>query len=498
MKKKSVLILIFLLIIAMSCTKKDVKENLSTTNIEIPSSSQKNKPNIILFVVDDLGTNDAGCYGNTLIKTPGIDALATQGTRFTNAFCTTPSCSASRSVILTGKQNHANGQYGHSHFEFHFSAFKNIKSLPVILDSVGYRTMRVGKFHIAPASVFHFNDYHPKKADYPDEVWKPFSESPKYPFANTRPPEVLAEDMRNFIAQKESPFFLYFNTFEPHAPYNREGSDIINSKDVIVPEHLPDVPSVREELAKYYMSAQRADKALLKLTQILKETEQWENTIILFTSDNGRPFPGAKINLYDPGIKLPFVFRNPHQNKQNIVSDAMVSFTDITPTLLDFAGVDISKYNFHGHSFKSQLNKEKSIGFDTVYASHTFHEIQMYYPMRMIRDRQYKFIWNLESQKPFHLGVGTDAFINLIKNNNLTHIGKRKVKDYLQRPKFELYDLKNDPHEINNLADDSAYDKLVKTYKSKLNTFQNTTDDPWKIYQNYEKLEKLVLNNKYE
>jgi N-sulfoglucosamine sulfohydrolase len=206
---------------------------------------------------------------------------------------------------------------------------------------------------------------------------KPFNESPKYPFANTRAPEVLAEDMRTFITQKESPFFMYFATFEPHAPYYREGSDTINPENIIVPEHLPDVPAIREELAKYYMSTQRADKVLLKLTQILKETGQWENTIILFTSDNGRPFPGAKVNLYEPGIKLPFVFRNPFQSKQNVVTDAMISFTDITPTLLDFAGVDISKYGFHGRSFKSQLDKEKSVGFDTIYASHTFHEIQM-------------------------------------------------------------------------------------------------------------------------
>ncbi len=484
---------LLLFISSISCSK---KEKVSETKTTVTQASKKERPNIILFVVDDLGTNDAGCYGNTVIKTPGIDALASQGTKFTNAFCTTPSCSASRSVILTGKQNHANGQYGHSHFEFHFSAFKDIKSLPVILDSVGYRTMRVGKFHLAPEAVFHFDEYHPKKADYPDQVWKPFSESPKYPFANTRPPEVLAEDMRTYIAQKESPFFMYFATFEPHAPYYREGSDTINPKDISVPDHLPDVPSIRKELAKYYMSTQRTDKALLKLTQILKETGQWDNTIILFTSDNGRPFQGAKVNLYEPGIKLPFVFRNPYQKQQNIVTDAMVSFTDITPTLLDFAGVDISKYNFHGRSFKSQLDKEKSVGFDTIYASHTFHEIQMYYPMRMIRDRQYKFIWNLEHQKPFHLGVETDNFIKLVTENKLTHIGKRKIKDYLQRPKYELYDLVKDPNEINNLAYKPNFEKLVKTYKSKLNTFQNTTDDPWKIYQDFERLERLVFNPK--
>ncbi len=457
------------------------------------TKSVDKRPNILLFVMDDLGTNDAGCYGNNVIKTPGIDALAKEGTMFLNAFCTTPSCSASRSVILSGQHNHANGQYGHSHFEFHFSAFPDVKSLPNILDSIGYRTMRVGKFHLAPESVFHFNDYHPKKSDYPEKVWKPFTESPYYPFANKIAPETLAEDMREFISEKEDPFFLYFSTFEPHDPFYREGSDVIDPSEVIVPSHLPDLPSIREKLAKYYMSVQRADKALVKFIQILKETDQWENTIILFTSDNGRPFVGAKVNLYEPGIRLPFIFRNPFQQQQSVVTDAMISFTDITPTLLDFCGVDNTNYNFHGRSFRSQLENKESVGFDTIFASHTFHEIQMYYPMRMIRDREYKFIWNLEYQKPFHLGVETDNFFNLITENNLSHIGKRSVKNYLQRPQYELYNLINDPNEIENLAYDEEHKTLVDKYRLRIHKFQYDTKDPWAMYQDFEKLNDKFL-----
>ncbi len=466
-------------------------------NVEKKGNAElKTRPNIILYVVDDLGIKDAGCYGNEVINTPGIDALAKEGTMFDYAFCTTPSCSASRSVILTGKYNHANGQYGHSHFEFHFSAFDNVKSLPVILDSVGYRTMRVGKYHVAPEKVFHFQDYHPKKADYPDEVWKAFSETPYYPFASSRPPEVLAEDMREFISNKsDDPFFLYFATLEPHSPYSREGSKEILPEDIIVPDYLPDVPDIREELAKYYMSAERADKGLLQLIKILKETGHWDDTIILFTSDNGAPFPGGKINLYEPGIRLPFVFRNPFQEKQGIKTNAMVNFADITPTLLDFAGVDIAKYKFHGRSFKDQLNVEKSVGFDTVFASHTFHEIQTYYPMRMIRDRNYKFIWNLSYEQSFPMGVETIRFLDLIRRNNLEYIGKRKVKDYLQRPKFELFDLSKDPNEINNLAYDKGYKELVKTYQNRIYKFQKETGDVWGIYQDYEKLEEYVEKN---
>ncbi len=443
----------------------------------ISASNKKtnNRPNIILYVVDDLGTNDAGCYGNPFIKTPGIDALAEAGTRFTHAFCTSPSCSASRSVILTGLHNHANGQYGHSHGKFHFSAFSNIKSLPVMLEDEGYRTMHIGKFHVAPLEVFQFQN----QKENSKEKTKKIS---------------VDERIDQFISDDSgSPFFLYYCTMEPHRPFKRHGSDTIRAEDIVVPNHLPDIPAIRSDLAKYYMSAQRADKGLLNLIEKLKRENKWDNTIILFTSDNGRPFMGAKLNLYEPGIRLPFVLRNPFQKRHGIVSDAMISFTDITPTLLDLAGVDISKLNFHGRSIKSQLNKEKSIGFDTIYASHTFHETTMYYPMRMIRDRRYKLIWNLAYGQPFPLGVSAERFAKLIKDNQLAKFGKRLIKDFLQRPKFELYDLINDPDEVNNLAYNLEYQHLVNFYKSKLYDFQKNTDDLWKVYQDYDELEKYLI-----
>ena len=111
--------------------------------------------NIILFVTDDQSP-DAGCYGNKKIKMPNLDKLASDGTLFKHAFATTASCSASRSVILTGLHNHLNGQFGHQHNYHKFSSFHNIQSLPVLLNRHGYRTARIGKFHVAPEPVYHF------------------------------------------------------------------------------------------------------------------------------------------------------------------------------------------------------------------------------------------------------------------------------------------------------------------------------------------------------
>jgi N-sulfoglucosamine sulfohydrolase len=116
------------------------------------------RPNIVLIVSDDHGTDALGCYGNPVIKTPALDALAKKGTRFTNAYCTAPGCSPSRSVILTGRHNHNNGMYGLEHSFHHFSSFDNVISLPVLLADNSYRTARVGKFHIAPEEVYKWEN----------------------------------------------------------------------------------------------------------------------------------------------------------------------------------------------------------------------------------------------------------------------------------------------------------------------------------------------------
>jgi N-sulfoglucosamine sulfohydrolase len=424
------------------------------------------KSNVVLYVVDDHGTDDAGCYGNPVIKTPGLDALAREGTRFTHAFCTTASCSASRSVILTGLHNHATGQYGHEHRYNHFVSFPNIKSLPVLIDRAGYRTASAGKYHVAPEPVYHFQQY-----------------------IKGSTPAQMAEDCKAFItADDQRPFFLYFCTTEPHRPFRREGSDTFNPKDVIVPPYLPNIPQCRDELAKYYGSVQRADKGLVRLIEILKETGHWDNTLVIYISDNGIAFPGAKTTLYEPGMRLPCVVRNPHAKKKGVVTNAMVTWADITPTILDSAGALPKKPNFHGRSFLRVLQEKNPKGWDEIYASHTFHEITMYYPMRVVRTRRYKLIWNIAHKLdyPFASDLWASATWQAVLKRGDKLYGKRNIEAYIHRPKFELYDLENDPHEINNLADDPKHAKVLEELKGKLKAFQRRTKDPWILKWKYE------------
>jgi len=475
------------------------------------------KRNVVMIVADDHG-RDAGCYGNMDARTPNLDKLAADGTRFENAFCTTASCSASRSVILSGLHNHLNGQYGHQHHFHHFSSFPSVKSLPVILAGSGYRTAQIGKFHVAPEEIYRFQTYLTGNQ------------------GGARNAVSMAEKCRSVIAAKdERPFFLYFATTDPHRgggtvednPHKPdrfgngpkyEGVTEVTYDPVklAVPSFLPDTPACRAELAQYYQSVSRVDQGVGRLIEILKESGEYDNTLILYLSDNGMAFPGSKTTLYEPGMRLPLIVRSPDQKIRGKATDALVSWVDLAPTVLSFAGIkevagppavgqpgpetmsrlalkakNVAKgrpYEFHGRSFLDTLDTSKATGRDEVYASHTFHEITMYYPMRVIRTSQYKLTLNLAHQLPFPFASDLEASATWksISKAPDARYGKRLVKDFIQRPRYELYDLTADPDEVKNLADDAKHASTLKELQEKLRTFQERTGDPWVVKYKYE------------
>ena len=440
-----------------------------------------NRPNVILFVADDHGADALGCYGNKVIETPNLDRLAREGVRFTNAYCTSASCAASRSVILSGKFGHATGSYGHVHDYHHFSTYDNVKSLPVLMSASGYYTARIGKYHLAPEKVYHF-----------DEVLE----------ADPRSTVEMAEACEE-VLNSEQPFFLYFCTDDPHrgAPFKSEPWYLPNNfgnkpegypgvetkqyapEDVIVPPFLPDTKEGGEELAQYYQSVSRIDQGFGKLMQLLKESGKEKNTIVLYISDNGIAFPGAKTTVYEPGIKLPCIVKDPIQKTSGTVNNAFISWVDLTPTILDYAGIDAKQETFHGKSFKSILKDENPNGWDEIYASHIFHEITMYYPMRVVRHQNYKLIWNMawRLDYPFASDLWASSTWQSIHRNGIEQYGARKVDDYLFRPEFELFNLAVDPYESLNLANDNEYEEVLTQMKARMKAFQLQTKDPWMI-----------------
>jgi N-sulfoglucosamine sulfohydrolase len=445
--------------------------------------------NVVLFVADDHG-RDMGCYGNPVIRTPNLDQLAAEGTRFEYAFCTTASCSASRSVILTGLQNHRNGQFGHVHSYHDFDTHDWVVSLPVLLRQAGYRTASIGKFHVQPESVYDF------------DVRLGGNQG------CSRNPVTMAERTREWLAQESgNPFFLYFCTSDPHRggwrkdlPYQPNGfgntrdyrgvNEVeYDPEDVIVPPFLPDTPTCRAELAQYYQSVSRIDQGVGRLISILKELDQYEDTLFVYISDHGIAFPGGKTTLYEPGMRSPCIVRSPDQDRRGMVSEAMISWVDLVPTLLDYAGAQAPEYDLHGRSFLDVLDQPDPAGWDEVYASHTFHEVTMYYPMRVVRGRRYKLIWNIAHELPYPFASdlwAAPTWQTQYQKGQDTLYGKRSVGDYIHRPQFELYDLRNDPHEIHNLAEDSDHAEVMEQYKAKVKSFQERTEDPWILKWNYE------------
>lgn len=474
------------------------------------------KRNVVLFITDDESPT-LGCYGDRVAKTPHADRLAADGTRFTKAFATTASCSASRSVVLSGLHNHANGHYGHLHSYHKFSSFPWVQTLPVMMRKLGYRTARIGKHHNGPEEVYLFETRIGGSA---------------------RSSVQMAENCRKFItADDEKPFFLYFATSDPHRgggsaselayKPNRFGNKpqrgaypgvkeiFYNPDDVVVPPYLPDTAVCRAELAQYYQSVSRIDQGLGRLVEILKETGTWDDTLFIFTSDHGMAFSGAKTTVYEGGLLVPFIVRNPYQEKRGNVNDAMISFVDMTPTILDWGGGleastgaarrDVAtrpagglggsrSYFFHGRSFLPILKETSPDGWDVVYASHTFHEIQMYYPMRVVRERRYKLIWNIAHPLPYPFASdlwAAPSWQAQYRQGLDAPYGKKTVGEYIQRPEFELFDLEKDHHEARNLvADPEAASpesrQLLEEMKKKLKDFQKRTQDPWIMKWDYE------------
>ena len=431
--------------------------------------------NVVLLVADDLGMQ-VGCFGDPVAKTPNIDALAKSGTRFENGFASVSSCSPSRATMLTGLPTHQNGQYGLAHADHNFHSFARVKGLPALLGPAGYRTGVIAKLHVLPKEV------------YPFDVELP---------GNGRNPVQVAEQARKFVADGgDKPFLLLVGFTDPHRAAKGFANDgkyppavpavKFDPKAVPVPYHLPDTPEVRAELAEYYESVARLDHGVGLVLKVLADAKKLDDTLVIFVSDNGIPFPGAKTTLYDRGVHLPLVVRRPGQ-KAGVSCAAMASWTDLAPTILDWAGVK-PPAEMRGRSLLPVLEQESPTGWDEVYGSHQFHEVTMYYPMRMVRTREFKYIVNLAHglEYPHASDLwGSDAWQGVLKRGDKA-MGQKSVESFLRRPREELYDLRSDPNELRNVAAEASYSEVLPALRHKLKTWREQTKDPWLVKDKHE------------
>jgi N-sulfoglucosamine sulfohydrolase len=439
----------------------------------ISSAAIADTRNVVLIVADDQGL-DLSVYGNRVLRTPNLENLAARGTLFTAAFATVSSCSPSRSVIYTGLYSHSNGMYGLAHDVHNQHLLPSVRTLPQLLKAAGYRTALVGKKHILPENALSF-----------DEELAPER-------SGNRDVAFMAGEARQFIARSAGrPFLLVVGFSDPHRAEQNFGNTrawpgieraTYDPAAVVVPGHLPDLPEVRRDLADYYESISRLDSGVGLLMDALRESGHTSDTLWIYLSDNGRAFPGAKTTLYDEGIHLPLIIWSPTQRKHGIRNDAMVSWVDILPTILDWTGVPAPQSQpLPGRSILPILEFSNPAQWDRVFASHGFHEIQQYYPMRALRTRQYKYIVNLAAPLQFPIAgdIASSPSWRAIAARPAVGLGARTVHTFLNRPAEELYDLRKDPAEVHNLATDPAHRAVLERLRAELTKFRAQTHDPW-------------------
>ncbi len=424
----------------------------------------------VLFIIADDWSPIAGCYGNAVIKTPNVDAAAGRGVVFDQAFCVSPSCAVSRASILTGHYPHTHGQYGHCHGIHGFRTHPWMATTPGLLKQAGYATACIGKSHVAPPETYPFD----------------FQALPNVP----RSPADFGGQTRRFLESiGEQPFYCHVGIADPHRAGDstrfandppQPGAVRYRPEEVTVPDFLPDVPEVREELAQYYQAISRFDQTVGQVLAALEESGRARETLIVITSDHGMPFPGAKASSFEGGHHCPLLILGPADIRAGRHCGALVNWTCFMPTILEWCGLE-GPADLPGRSMLPLLSDPDQRGWDETFYAHNFHEVTNYYPYRVLRGRRYKYVLNLAHELPHPLG--TDLFRSgmwqAVLKRDIQMLGQRPRDYFLHQPHEALYDLEKDPAETHNLIDDPAHKTIAAAMRDKVLQFRIRTQDPW-------------------
>jgi N-sulfoglucosamine sulfohydrolase len=444
------------------------------------------KKNILFLIADDWSPI-AGCYGNPVIQTPVVDSLAKQGTIFTQAFCTSPSCAPSRATIHTGLHSHTHGQYGLCNGESTFRTRPESPTLPSILRDHGVFTGIFSKQHTWPPEHYPW-DFNRS------EHWKDHKQ-------HFDPEDLYTRAKEFFELANGKPFYLHVGFHTPHRRepgYNNQHSFkkytniSYDPASIAVPDFLPDCPEVREDLAEYYTAISRHDFSIGRVMDALRESGRLDETLIIITSDHGMPFPGAKASSFDTGHHCPLIVVDPGAKKRGHTNNALINWTNFMPTMLDWFGIQIPEH-LQGRSFLPILEEGQPTGWDETTFSHTFHEVTMCYPYRVIRNRKYKYVLNLhpELTHPLASDIIKSPTWKAIEAGRL-EMGKRRTVDFLHQDEEKLYDIENDPMETTNLLNTPELAGILADFRSRMNEFRKKTQDPWLKVTNQRRLKAWV------
>ena len=435
------------------------------------------RPNILFVLTEDQGAH-LSLLGTPGLKTPHMDALAKSGTYFRNAFVAYPVCSASKAAIYTGLHSHTNGILNNTH-NFHKPAAQvteaerqlklaqtnrvraEFQTLTEILKASGYYQGVTHKLHVLPNEKFPYDEFLRGSRD----------------------------EIAGFISQAKSrqqPWFLMVNIPNSHRPYpNSDKKPIrVNPDEVELPAYLPDTPAVRKDWAEYLAGVEQADELTGQALEVLEQSGQTSNTIVIFMSDHGPAFQHGKMTLYDLGLRVPLMISGPGI-RQGITRDELVSELDLLPTLVELCGLDLAiDYQLHGQSIAGLLGEKPHS--DAKRRDFVFAEISHRGPLpndgmqeRSVFDGRWKLIYREKVDTAWRQ-VNADSREFKIWGNR-TYAETVRLKDeYSEQfrilaemdpqnlggkvPPLELYDLQVDPDELRNLAGQAE----VRDHQSRL------------------------------
>jgi len=402
---------------------------------------KEKKPNILIIITHDTGRH-LGCYGRN-VETPNLDKLADEGVLFTNFFCTAPQCSPSRASLLTGRYPHNHGLIGLTHRGFRLNI--NEPLLPALLANAGYSTYLFGFQHESPD---------PYSLGY-QKVFK----------AKTNSCLDVTPHVLDFLAKKpKSPFFMMIGFSETHRPFPEYDGPVDNIKGL---PYLPDVEDIRRDLASLYMLVRRVDGKIGEILRAVDDAGLKDDTLIVFTTDHGAAFPGAKATLFDLGIEISMLMRGPGDFMGGKKIDTLLSNLDFAPTILDLCGIPIPR-EMQGRSMLPVIRGEADRLHDWIFVEQTYHAA--YDPIRGVRTERFKYIRSFEN-RPFWFPPNVDGGPSKEVARKLGYFNK-------PRPPEMLFDLHNDPWERRNLAADPRYADLLEKMRTILEDWMRETDDP--------------------
>ena len=396
------------------------------------------KPNILIIIADDCTYSDLPINGGENAKTPHIDALAKQGLLFERAYLGMAMCSPCRSELYTGRLPHRNGCAWN-----HGTCRPNTRSMPHYLGDLGYRVGLAGKTHIKPDSVFPFE----KVPGFDDNCVR----NP------TRPHDL--DGAKKFITRESGQAFcLVIALTEPHAPWVMGDPTAYPPRKLKLPPYLADTPVTRKNFASYLAEITYMDSQVGEILDLLEQTGNSDDTLVLFTSEQGAQFPGNKWTNWDSGLHTSLLARLPGVIAPGTKTRAIVQYADVLPTLIDLAGGTPVNDDFDGTSFTPVLRGESEKHREYSYGMHNNYPEGPPYPIRSITDGEWRYIRNLTPETLYiekHL-MGRSEHNPYWQTWVFTSTEKPEhqflIERFMKRPAEELYHTAIDQFEMTNLA----------------------------------------------